>query len=77
MSTMIFESASVEHLKDESPQRPWRRKPTKFTVSVFLAVVVPGVIVAWLFFFCTSWSDYRRGYLPTPSIVCSGTCGAG
>jgi phosphate transport system permease protein len=50
MSTMIFESASVEHLKDESPQRPWRKKPTKFTVSVFLAVVIPGVIVAWLFF---------------------------
>jgi len=53
MSTVIFESASIEHLKDETPQRPWRKKPTKFTVSVFLAVVVPGVIVAWLFFSST------------------------
>jgi phosphate transport system permease protein len=53
MTTVIFESTSVKHLKDESPQRPWRKKPTKFTVSVFLAVVVPGVIVAWLFFSST------------------------
>jgi hypothetical protein len=57
MSTVIFESASIEHLKDETPQRPWRKKPTKFTVSVFLAVVVPGVIVAWLFRRCQERSS--------------------
>ena len=50
MSTVIFESAAVERFKNESPQRPWRKKPTKFTVSVFLAVAVPAIIVAWLFF---------------------------
>lgn len=48
MSTTIFESTSVAHLKNEPPQRPWRKKPTKFTVSVFLAIVIPAIIVGWL-----------------------------
>ena len=49
MSTAIFEEAEVARFKDETPKRPWRKKPTKFTVSVFLAIVIPAIIVGWLF----------------------------
>ncbi len=49
MSTIVFEQSSIQHLKDERPQRPWTKKPTKFTVSVALAVIIPALIVGWLF----------------------------
>lgn len=39
----------MEHLKNEPPRRPWTKKPTRFTVSVALAVILPAVIVGWLF----------------------------
>jgi phosphate transport system permease protein len=49
VSTIVFEQSSIQHLKDERPQRPWTKKPTKFTVSVALAVIIPALIVGWLF----------------------------
>jgi len=49
MSTIVLEDASMERLKDQPPRRPWTKKPTKFTVSVALAVVIPAIIVGWLF----------------------------
>ena len=49
MRTIVFEQSSIQHLKDERPQRPWTKKPTKFTVSVALAVIIPALIVGWLF----------------------------
>ncbi len=48
MSTIVLEDASMERLKDQPPRRPWTKKPTKFTVSVALAVVIPAIIVGWL-----------------------------
>lgn len=49
MSTVVFEESRIEHLKNEPPRRPWTKKPTRFTVTVALAVVIPAVIVGWLF----------------------------
>lgn len=50
MSTSVLDPTISERLGSESPRRPWRKKPTKFTVSVTLAIVIPALIVAWLFF---------------------------
>lgn len=49
MSTVVFEESRIEHLKNEPPRRPWTKKPTRFAVTVALAVVIPAVIVGWLF----------------------------
>ena len=49
MSTVVFDESHIEHLKNEPPRRPWTKKPARFTVSVALAVVIPALIVGWLF----------------------------
>lgn len=50
MNTTVMDQGLSERLRGETPGRPWRSKPTKFTVSVTLAIVIPAVIVAWLLF---------------------------
>ena len=49
MSTVTFDAKALPDLQKQEIQRPWRRKPVKFTVSVVIASLVPFVIVAGLF----------------------------
>lgn len=50
MSTTTFQAERLEELQKQTVQHPWRKKPTKFTVSVALAVILPAVIVGTIFF---------------------------
>lgn len=50
MNTTVMDQGLPERLQGEAPGRPWRSKPTRFTVSVTLAIVAPALIVAWLLF---------------------------
>ena len=56
MSTVVLDQQSMERFKDQEPQRPWRKRPPVFTVSVAVAVVVP-LAIALVFLFGTSIPD--------------------
>ena len=56
MSTVVLDQQSMERFKDQEPQRPWRKRPPVFTVSVAVAVLVP-LAVALVFLFGTSIPD--------------------
>ena len=60
MSTITFDSETLEKLQQQKPTRPWRKKPTRFTASVTLAVLVPALIVAAL---------YLRSDIPGPILL--------
>ncbi len=49
MSTTTFNPATSVQLEQQKSMRPWRKKPTKFTMAVTLAVVIPALIVAALY----------------------------
>ncbi|MDA2988567.1 MAG: phosphate ABC transporter permease PstA, partial [Actinomycetota bacterium] len=49
MSTQTLDQSRLTELSEQQLQRPWRKKPAKFTLSVILAVIVPALIVAALF----------------------------
>jgi len=49
VSTSTFDTAALEQLQQQKSGRPWRKKPTRFTASVALAVVIPALLVAALF----------------------------
>lgn len=49
MSTITFDPRTLEQLQQQKSMRPWRKKPTRFTASVTLAVVIPALIVAALY----------------------------
>ncbi len=50
MSTILYQPPADPALLSQPPQRPWRHKPRSFTTAVALAVIVPAVITAALFF---------------------------
>ena len=56
MSTVVLDQQSMERFKDQEPQRPWRKRPPVFTVSVAVAVLVP-LVIALFFLFGTSIPD--------------------
>ena len=47
--TTTFDETSIDQLQRQSAKHPWRKRPLKFQLSVALAVVLPFLIVAWLF----------------------------
>jgi phosphate transport system permease protein len=49
VSTTTFDPAALEQLQQQKSGQPWRKKPTRFTASVALAVVIPALLVAALF----------------------------
>lgn len=51
MSTLLYQQPEDPTILTQAPQRPWRRKPRSFTTAVALAVIIPAVISAGLFFF--------------------------
>ena len=51
MSTITYQAPLDPEGVVQTPQRPWRHKPRSFTRAVALAVVIPAVISAALFFF--------------------------
>jgi phosphate transport system permease protein len=56
MSTVVLDQQSMERFRDQEPQRPWRKRPPVFTVSVAVAVLVP-LVIALFFLFGTSIPD--------------------
>lgn len=49
MTTTVFDETTVTELQTQPVQRPWRKKPTKFTASIILASIIPLLIVGALF----------------------------
>ena len=49
MSTHTLERLSPSELSAQKPQRPWRKKTPRFSVSVILAVLLPALIVGAIF----------------------------
>lgn len=50
MSTVTFNPETLPELQKQQIQRPWRRKPIKFTMSIVIASIVPFAIVAAMFY---------------------------
>ena len=50
MSTITFDPETLPELQKQQIQRPWRRKPIKFTASIIVASIIPFVIVAAMFY---------------------------
>ena len=49
MSTLVFDDTTASGLSTQSANRPWRKKPAKFSISIVLASVIPLLIVGGLF----------------------------
>jgi phosphate transport system permease protein len=49
VSTVTFNPETLPDLQAQEIQRPWRRKPLKFTASIVVASLIPFGIVAALF----------------------------
>lgn len=49
MITSVFDDTRLSGLQAQAAQRPWRRKPVNFTLSIILASAIPFAIVAVLF----------------------------
>ena len=49
MITTVFDETSIVELQTQPSQRPWRKQPAKFSVSIVLASVIPFLIVGGLF----------------------------
>ncbi len=60
MSTQTLDPSTLPDLADQRPQRPWRKRTPKFTLSVVLAVVVPAVIAGLL---------WQTSSIPTPVLL--------
>ena len=48
--TVTFDPATLPDLQKQEIDRPWRRKPARFTWSIVIASVIPLAVVAALFF---------------------------
>lgn len=48
--TVTFDPSTLPELQNQPIQRPWRRKPMRFTLSIIVASIIPIAIVAALFF---------------------------
>ncbi|MEY2990586.1 MAG: phosphate transporter permease PstA [Actinomycetota bacterium] len=56
MSTVVIDRESMQRFQYQEPQRPWRKRPPVFTVSVAVAILVP-LAIALFFLFGTSIPD--------------------
>ena len=60
MSTQTLDPSTLPALAEQRPKRPWRKKTPRFTVSVTLAVVLPAVVIVFL---------WQTSTIPTPVLM--------
>ena len=60
MSTQILDPSTLPSLAEQRPQRPWRKRTPRFTASVVLAVLVPAIVVGFL---------WQTSSIPTPVLM--------
>lgn len=60
MSTQTLDPSTLPALAEQRPKRPWRKKTPRFTVSVILAVVLPAVVMVFL---------WQTSAIPTPVLM--------
>ena len=60
MSTQTLDPSTLPALAEQRPKRPWRKKTPRFTVSVILAVVLPAVVIVFL---------WQTSTIPTPVLM--------
>ena len=60
MSTQTLDPTTLPALAEQRPKRPWRKKTPRFTVSVILAVVLPAVVIVFL---------WQTSTIPTPVLM--------
>lgn len=49
--TLVFDDTRLAELQQQAPASPWGRRTSSFRVTVFLAVLIPAVIVTGLWWF--------------------------
>lgn len=49
MNTTVFDDTRLADLQVQPAQRPWRKRPARFSVAIVVASLVPAVIVGALF----------------------------
>ena len=60
MSTQTLDPSTLPALAEQRPKHPWRKKTPRFTVSVTLAVVLPAVVIVFL---------WQTSTIPTPVLM--------
>ena len=60
MSTQTLDPSTLPALAEQRPKRPWRKKTPRFTVSVILAVILPAVVIVFL---------WQTSTIPTPVLM--------
>jgi phosphate transport system permease protein len=60
VSTQTLDPTTLPALAEQRPKRPWRKKTPRFTVSVILAVVLPAVVIVFL---------WQTSTIPTPVLM--------
>lgn len=60
MSTQTLDPSTLPALAEQRPRRPWRKKTPRFTVSVILAVILPAVVIVFL---------WQTSTIPTPVLM--------
>ena len=60
MSTQTLDPSTLPALAEQRPKHPWRKKTPRFTVSVILAVVLPAVVIVFL---------WQTSTIPTPVLM--------
>ena len=60
MSTQTLDPTTLPALAEQRPKHPWRKKTPRFTVSVILAVVLPAVVIVFL---------WQTSTIPTPVLM--------
>ena len=60
MSTQTLNPTTLPALAEQRPKHPWRKKTPRFTVSVILAVVLPAVVIVFL---------WQTSTIPTPVLM--------
>lgn len=60
MSTQTLDPTTLPALAEQRPKHPWRKKTPRFTVSVILAVILPAVVIVFL---------WQTSTIPTPVLM--------
>jgi phosphate transport system permease protein len=60
VSTQTLDPSTLPALAEQRPKRPWRKKTPRFTVSVILAVILPAVVIVFL---------WQTSTIPTPVLM--------
>jgi phosphate transport system permease protein len=60
VSTQTLDPTTLPALAEQRPKHPWRKKTPRFTVSVILAVVLPAVVIVFL---------WQTSTIPTPVLM--------